>query len=316
MRHGWKLLAAVLAGLALASAADAQTKLRYKFKEGERLEYAAEMDQKMAMNVLGNDVDIKTTMNIDMTWQTLKVDEKGNAKAKVTVNRAKMTMEGGPFGKVELDSKDTEEPDNPIGQMLGGMVKAMGTMEMTFTVDPTGEVTDVKVAETTLKKFKKMPAIGGLGNDMIGPDSFKSIVKGSIIMPLPKEEIDKGKTWTEKAEQSSGIGRVQTETKYTYDGEIEKGGKKLAKIGVKPDVKIKPADDAKVQVKLKSNSSKGTVLFDNQAGRIAEARNESTMQMEMEAAGMTIDANMTQNMTIRMKGPAKSEEKKTTTETK
>ena len=57
MRQGWKALAVVLAGLALAPAAHAQTKLRYKFKEGEKIEYVVDMDQKSATKLLGQDID-------------------------------------------------------------------------------------------------------------------------------------------------------------------------------------------------------------------------------------------------------------------
>jgi len=219
-------------------------------------------------------------------------------------------MKGGPLGEVELDSKDTDEPDNPIGQMLIGMVKAMGSMEMTFKVDPTGEMSDVKISEAAVKKFK-MPAIGGLGNDMVGPDSLKGIVQGSVIVPLPKDAVGKGKSWSQKTDQKTGMGQVETDTQYTYDSVIEKGGKKLDKILVKPDVKIKPTENAKIQIKLKSNSGKGAVLFDNEACRIVEARSEANMQMEMEAGGMTIDADMKTNTTLRIGAPGQTGEKKT-----
>jgi hypothetical protein len=309
MRHGWKLLAVVLVGLTLTGAAQAQTKLRYKFKDGDKLEYVVDMNQKMAMTVLGMDIDMTTAMAIEMTWQTLKVDDMGNAEAKVTIGRVKMTVEGGPIGKIEIDSKENSDPGDVVGQMFAGMVKAMASMDMSFKIDTTGEMTDIKVSEATLKKLKKLPAIGGFGNDMFGPDAFKSIVQGSIIVPLPKEEISKGKSWTQKSDQKSSIGRVVGEAKYTYDGVVEKGGKKLDKLLVKPDVKIEPSDNAQIKLKVKNGSGKGAALFDNQAGRIAEASSETTMQMEIEAGGQTIDANTTQTITLRMKGAPKSGEK-------
>ncbi len=85
MRQGFKLLAVVLAGLVLAPAAVAQTKLRYKFKEGQKLEYV--VDQKTVASFGG--MDVKTGMKFDMVWQTLKVDEAGKAQVKVVINRAR-----------------------------------------------------------------------------------------------------------------------------------------------------------------------------------------------------------------------------------
>jgi hypothetical protein len=309
MRNCCKVLAVLLASLALASAAQAQTTLRYKYKEGEKLEYVVDQDQKTTMNLLGMDIDIKQNMVMKMTWQTLKVDENGNATAKVTMTRVTLTMEGGPLGKVTVDSTDKDEPDDPIGQMFSQVVKGVGSMEMTFTADPSGDVRDVKVAEGTIKKLKKLPGIPG-GGEMFGPESFKSIVHGSIILPLPKEAIDQGKSWSHKMEQKApGLGKMSVDTKYTYEGQIEKNGTKLEKLAAKPSLKIEADPDAQIKMSVKSSAGKGFALFDNKVGRIAESSNEQVIRMEIDAGGMTIDVSSTQNTTIRLKGEAKSSEK-------
>jgi hypothetical protein len=308
MRHCCKVLAVLLASLALASAAQAQTTLRYKYKEGEKLQYVVDQDQKMTMNVLGMDVDMKQSMVMEMTWQTIKVDENGNATAKVTMNRVRLTMEGGPLGKVQVDSTDKDEPDDPLGQIFSQVAKSVGAMEMTFTADPTGDIRDVKVSEGTLKKLKKLPGIPG-GGEMFGPDSFKSIVHGSIIIPVPKDAISKDKSWSHKVEQKTGMGKMSSDTKYTYEGQIEKNGVKLEKLAAAPDLKIEADPNAPIKMTMKSSKGKGFALFDNKIGRIAESSSEGTMRMEIDAGGMTIDVNSTQTTTIRLKGAAKSKEK-------
>jgi Family of unknown function (DUF6263) len=309
MRNFCKVLPALLACLALASAAEAQTTLRYKYKEGEKLEYVVDQDQKMTMNLLGNDVDMKTTMVMEMTWDTIKVDADGNATAKVTMTRVKLTMEGGPLGKIEVDSNDKNEPDEPLGQMFSQIAKSMGSMEVTFTADPSGDVRDVKVSEGTLKKLKKLPGLPGGGGDLFTPDSFKSIVHGSIIVPVPKEAVSKGKSWSHKMEQKTGMGKMSGDTKYTYEGQIEKNGATLEKFAAKPELKIEADPNAQIKMTMKDSKGKGFALFDNKVGRIAESSNEGTMRMEIEAGGMTIDVSSTQTTTIRLKGAAKSSEK-------
>lgn len=310
MRHGWKLPAiVVLAGLVLASTVQAQTTLRYKFKEGEKIEYVVDMSQKSATNVLGQDIDQTMKMAIELTWQTLKVDEKGNAQAKVTVSRVKMKLEGGPIGKIELDSNDKDEPENLFGQMFAGMVKGINGMEMTFTVSPSGEVTDAKVKEG--KGKRKMPDFGGLGGEMFGPDTMKSTIQGSIIIPLPKEPISKDKSWSHKVDEKTAMGRVISDTKYTYVGEVEKGGKKLDKLAInQPEIKIEPGDNAKVKIKVKNGSGKGTALFDNAVGRIVDITSDTKMQMEVEAAGVNADVNVAQTTTISINGTRKKGESK------
>jgi hypothetical protein len=303
MRSCCKGLVATLACLVLAGAAQAQTTLRYKFKEGDKLGYAIKQDQKMSMNVMGMDIDMKTTMDMDMSWQTVKVEENGTAQAKVTLNHVKMTMEGGPLGKVEVDSTDKNEPDNPIAQVFAGIAKSIGGMEMTFTVDPTGDIKDVKISEGTQKKLKKIPGLGAFGGDAFGPDSLKALVEGGIIVPLPKDAVEKGKSWTQKVSTKTAVGKISGETKFTYDGATDKD---LEKFTTKPDMKVETDANAPIQMKLKSGSGKGTTLFDNKAGRVAQATNEATMKMEIEAGGMTIDVTSTQTTTVRLKGPEKS----------
>ena len=300
MRHGWKLLAVFLVGLALAPAVHAQTKLRYKFKEGDKLDYLIEQKQKMAMNIMGMDIDINVNMDIEMNWETTKVDDMGNAQVKVSIGRVKMKMES-PTGNVDIDSKSAEEPDDQLGKILAPIVKGMAGIQMTFTMDPTGEMKDTKITESSIKKLKKggLPGLDKFG-DMLSPDTLKTMVSGSLV--LPKEEISKGKTWRQKTNSKTPFGTVKGENEFTYVGPIEKGGEKFEKIAVKPEMKIEPDPDAKFQIKVKDGKGKGYILFDNTRGRIAESNNEMTMQMDLEVLGMTISQNVTQNTTMRLKG--------------
>jgi hypothetical protein len=297
--------AALLAGLVLAGAAPAQTTLRYQFKEGDKLDYVMDQDQKMTMSVGGQDIEMKVHMAMDVVWDTKKVDDKGNAQVKVSFTRAKMSMTG-PMGKVEVDSKDTEEPDDPAGKIFSQVVKAIGGMEMSFTIDPRGEMKNAKVSENVLKKLQNLPGVDKIG-DMLSPESMKSMLGGNMV--LPEGPVEKGKTWKQKTDTKMPFGRITGETKYTFEGEVERGGKTLQKIAVKPETKIETDPNAPVQIKVKDSKGKGYLFFDNKAGKIVETTNETTMQMEIEAGGMTIDMDLVQNTTVRLKGAAKGSDR-------
>ncbi len=297
MKPCCKMLAVLLTGLAVAGAAQAQTTLRYKYRAGEKLEYVIDQDQKMSMSVGGQDIEMKVTMVIDIDWLTESVDEQGNAKVKVKVGRVKMNLDG-PTGKVEADSKEPKEADDPLGQIFGQVVKAIGGMEMTFTVDPLGEVKDSKVSDEAVKKLKSLPGVDKLG-DLISGDNMKSMMQGNMV--LPKEAVEKGKSWKHKTDQKMPFGKITGETKYTYDGEVDKDGKKLEKIAVNPEIKIEPDPNAPIQIKVKDSKGKGYAYFDARAGRVVESNNETTMQMELEVAGMTIDQRIVQSTTMRLK---------------
>ena len=302
MRRSVQILAVLLASALFASAAQAQTTLRYKFKEGDKLDYVVDQDGKISMNVLGMDLDMSTKMVMELSSVTLKVDEKGSAQGKVTLNKVKMTMEGGPFGKIEVDSTDDNEPDNPFAKIFYDMVKGARGLEMTFSVDPLGKLSDVKLSEG--KKMKKLPG-GGLGiggGGAIGPDALKAMVEGYVYIPLPEKAVSKGDSWTQKMTTKTDLGKMTGENKYTYDGE-EKG---LHKFAVKPDMKVDTDPNAPVSIKLKNGSGKGVTLFDNKAGRIASANGEAKMEMEIEAMGQSIAVNSTQTTTLRVKTGKKS----------
>jgi hypothetical protein len=304
MCQSCKWLAALLAILVVnASPANADTKLRFQFKAGDRLNYVIEQGQDLTTTVNGMDIKMKSKMTIHMTWTTIKVDDTGNAQVKMSVSRAKMGMEGGPFGKVEIDSKDTTEPANPIGKMLGQGVKAIASMEMTSTMSPTGQLKDIKFSEATLEKFKGLGGAGGPGGEMFGPENLKSMVSQ---VSLPEEAVEKGKSWTQKFEMKTPLGKTVGENKYTYEGPVEKAGRKLERIVLVPTIKIEPKEGAPVKMTIKSNKSKGEILFDNVAGRTAEVNSDGTTEAEIEAGGMTITLKTVQKVTMRLDKPAGS----------
>jgi hypothetical protein len=301
MKNGKCLALAALALALLAGPAQAQTMLRYKFKDGEKLQYGMNQDMKMTMNVAGMDIEMKLKQSMDMHWDVTKVDDGGNAKVRMKMGRVKMSMEG-PTGNIEVDSgaKDAEEPDNPIGKIFSQMVKAIAALEMTFTITPSGKVKDEDISEASLKKLKALPDADKFTGGMFTPDGLKKMVGAGLV--FPEGAISKGKTWSEKMSMKTPVGKMAGTMKYTYEGAAEKDGKKVEKIAIKPELKIIPDPDAPVQVKLKNQKDKGFAYFDNQAGRLVEVTNEGTMEMEIEAMGVTIMATTTQTSTMRLKG--------------
>src|SRR5437660_12099836 len=118
MRHGMKIvLLSALCAAVVCSAASAQTTLRYKFKEGEKLQYVMEQKMKMTMNVMNMDIDTKMNMSMEMSWNILAVNRDGSAQMQFKVTHAKMSMDG-PTGLVEVDSKQKNDPDDAIGKVF------------------------------------------------------------------------------------------------------------------------------------------------------------------------------------------------------
>ena len=45
---------------------------------------------------------------------------------------------------------------------------------------------------------------------------------------MPKDAVEKGKSWTQKVSTKTAVGKISGETKFTYDGETDKKLTQLA----------------------------------------------------------------------------------------
>jgi hypothetical protein len=289
----------LLAGLILAagaSAASAQTTLRYQFKEGDKLPYVMEQKMKITMNILGMDIETKMDMLLEMSLNVVDVNKDGSVQMQFKVNSAKMNMDG-PMGRIEVDSKDKLEPDDPVAKILSQVVKALGAMEMTGQMLATGETKDVKVSEATVKALQAVPGADKAG-DVANADSLKAMLS-SIVFPT--EAIDKGKTWTNKTESKTKFGHSITENTFTYEGTTEKDGATLQKISLKPNIKIESDPKAEIKINVKDVKGTGQILFDNKIGRLIESTTTQTTQMQINAGGIDIDQRVEQTTTLRRK---------------
>jgi hypothetical protein len=291
-----KPILALAAALLSVAAANAQTTLRYQFKEGDKLPYTMEQKMKMTMNINNMDIETKMNMSMEMSINVLSVGKDGGAKVQIKMAAAKMSMEG-PTGNFTVDSKDKGEPDNEIAKILSGVIKAIATMEMTGNMLTTGEMKDVNVSEETLKAMKNLPGADKLG-DFMSPDSFKNLVSNLVF---PADAVAKGKTWNHKSEAKSPFGKAITENTYTYEGPVEQDKMTLEKIAVKPDTKIEANPNADIKITIKSNKGSGHILFDNKSGRIYETVTQQTTEMQIAAGGLELGQVIEQTTTFRLK---------------
>ncbi|MSQ95231.1 MAG: hypothetical protein EXR98_11840 [Gemmataceae bacterium] len=290
------LALAVLVSALCVSAAPAQTTLRYQFKEGEKLPYVMEQKMKMLMSIMGMDIETKMNMTMELSLNVLELTKDGGAKMQFKVSHAKMSMDA-VTGKVDVDSKDKDEPDDQVGKILSGVVKALGAMEMSGTMLASGEMKDIQVSEATLKALKALPGADKLG-DVTSPDAFKTMVSNLVF---PTDAISKGKTWNNKIETKTPFGKGITDNKYTYEGTIQKDGAALEKISVKPDTKIVADPNAQIKITIKDSKGSGHILFDNKKGRIIESITQQTTEMAISANGLDLTQTVQQTTTLRLK---------------
>lgn len=290
------VVVAILASASFVSTGAAQTKLRYQFKQGEKIAYLMEQKMKMSITSMGATQQATMTMTLDMSWNVLKIDANGQGTVQIKVNHARLAMDG-PTGKVEADSKDTAEPADPVGKAFGQIARAMAAMEITGAMLPTGEMKDIAVSKDTEKALKGLPGADKMA-DALNPDSFKNMITNVVF---PMEEISNGKTWSNKTESKTPIGKAITDNTFTYEGQAEKNGAKLDRITVKPAIKIEPEPAAAIKFEVKDAKGSGEVLFDNKTGRLVESTISARIDLSLNANGVDVTQVIDQTVTIRAK---------------
>lgn len=284
---------ALVALLLCAASAPAQTTLRFQFKAGQVLDYGADAKMKMVTSVDGKDLDMRMTMLMEMTLKVVKVLDGGSAAVEIRYGRMKMDVDAPePIGKLTIDSANKEAPDNPAARQMYDALKLMGNFGITATMSPLGEVKDAKMPKELEDLFDKLGggAPGGLGD----PSKMLS------FLVLPREAVDRGKTWEDKREMAMPMGKIAMHTTYTYDGPTTVGGAKVEKILLKPRMTFQLEKEG-VTIKANEEKAKGAILFDNQLGRLNEMQQTMVMEMRIKQGDMVVRMTMDMDMTMRLK---------------
>ena len=297
-------LISLAALILLNGPAKAQTTLKYKFKEGEKLNYVLEINQKQTINVMGNEIETGTTQTMDMTW-TVKEAKGGKAQVVQSVDRLRMKVDSA-FGGFEFDSKDGKEPEGQIGMLIGPVLNAMAKAEFIVTMTEQGEITETKLSEKLIEAIKSNPLLQQMGGSF-SEEGMKNLMGQQGGAVLSKDAVKKGETWNTKSEaKTPPLGLTKLNNTYTYQGPEERDGVNVEKVDVKTEMTIEPLDNADVQfeAKVKSSEVKGTIYFDNKAGRLVGTTTNTKMSMELNAMGNVFDMVQDQTVTLKLVKPS------------
>src|SRR5262249_47712878 len=159
-------------------------------------------------------------MGGDLAWEVAKVNPQGSASVRMRFTRMKMALESADKAfAFDSDMKNAQEPDDPAEKLIAQVMNGLVGLEVTFTMTPTGEVTDAKIAEEVLKKLKDLPGSDKFTQDFLSPDGVKKFAQGGVL--LPTEPVSKGKSWTQKQSTKIPFGKMTGVMKFVYDGPVE-----------------------------------------------------------------------------------------------
>lgn len=280
--------------LTAGDGARAGTTLKWKFKEGERLNFEIEQKTVTKTHTDAQDTRFSMTQILDMSFTVKERLGDGKAQVAQTFNRLRVKIDG-PVGHVEYDSnakvpeesKKEQEVPNPsvdYARQAGPVMKILLGAEFIITMNEQGEVLDAKVPESITKLLSE-----GQDKSALNAEEFvkKNLLQTAI--KLPKEAVSEGSTWKDTVEAPlEPIGKSMKTRTYTYKGEALKNGTKYELINMDVKSKFEPNKDTPLKFEFKSSSEKGEFLFDNEHGRLHDSSVLTEDKVEVQNAGQTI----------------------------
>jgi hypothetical protein len=269
--RAWVLLlaASILGGWNVRAVA--AEPLRWKFKVGDTLRFSIE--QKMIMDTKGMGIERRSnrTSTLEFAWKILSVGAGGEAEISHKTERIRMTAQEPAYVPFEFDSAATKEP--PAGfEALVRLLKAEVGAEFTFMMKPTGEITDIKVPEGTLKRLREAAPPGAPGAEL-SEKSLKDTLLQSSPPSFPEDAVEQGKSWTTKPSRVPlpPFAMLVVDRTFTYQGPDPRSPG-LVLIGIDTAAKVEPIEGSDVKATIRKQEGKGSMTVDSQAGRVVKTQ--------------------------------------------
>jgi hypothetical protein len=291
-----KLLLSSCFVLGMATVSFGQVKLERKIHEGAS--YASEantrIEQKLAIAGMDTETNVETRTTARSTVG--KRDVAGMIKVQEKIESLNITMNANGMD-YSFDSSAPDNKGNSVLEMLRDVHKALSKRTSTITYDKENRIYAIESDQDVLNSLP--PEYQAIVKDQLDPEYLKKAANQELDQ-LPKEPVNKGDSWQRSEIANFGAGQIMTfQTKYTYEGTIEKDGRKLEKITSKVlslefSLQNSPLP---LQVKgsdLKAQETEGTLLFDRELGQVVESKSSIRIvgDINFELNGMDLPSKL------------------------
>jgi uncharacterized protein DUF6263 len=241
----------------------AQTKLEWKFKEGDRFAQESLVTVQQTMTVGGQTNKQDFEHKLEAIFSVTKVNPDGSVELRMQLEKIKASNRG-----------------NPGSPAASSQVRALEDAVITLTLNAKREVTKFEGYEDLLKRVTNDDATSAKAiREIVKEETLKQQAAEAFAF-LPEKAVNKGDTWNRKLESSLGpLGTILTTHTYTYDGPEMKDGKTLHKISVSSTFSYAPPKSATpgfqfeiTKGELQTEKATGTILFDAEAGRLVSSQ--------------------------------------------
>jgi hypothetical protein len=241
-RFWFALALGLVSALGLAAEEKDQYLLRYKFQKGEELRWEVMHQSVTQASVSGTVQSTESVSKSTKLWRVKDVDADGVATFEHLVEDVEMKQQLSGRDPVRYNSKtDKKAPDGFVD-----LAQSVGVVLTEARMDPQG----------TVVSRKNRPAKASSQNE------------GPMTMPLPKDPVAIGESWSYNHEAdlvrpNQTRKKVKLLQKFTLE-DVKTG---VATIRVSNQI-ITPINDPAMEVQLIQRESAGKLKFDIEAGRL------------------------------------------------
>lgn len=218
--------------------------LRYKFKPGETLRWEVVHRARVETAIAGVSQTVDTYSKSIKVWRVTEVAPDGSATFENSVEHVEMRQKSS--GRMERHYNSQTDKNPPPD--FRDVAQSVGVPLWAITLDPLG-----KIVKRQILKAKP------------GTET-----QGQITLPLPKDPVAAGQTWTltydtELAGNDGTVKRVKIQQSFTLEG-VEGN---VATIRVSSQV-LSPIRDPALEALLVQREPSGRVRFDIAKGKVIE----------------------------------------------
>jgi hypothetical protein len=268
--------------------------LRYKFKPGEKLEMAAELDLTIDIATGAQNVSMMTAAALGFECGVAEVDSRGDAAAELVFQHLRMQTVGGP-GKIDFNSRRDADSNDPNHR---GLAAVIGT-PIPIRVSARGRL----LSQDTTAVSEAMSRAGAPTMARLLDRLIRQIVHGTFVQ-LPEEPVRKGDTFEagELALGMSGIGNLATHARYEV---LDVSGEQDQAL-LKPlvEISMEPTTGGGMRTELESAEVTGWVHFGVREGMVRRSRAKARLTIKGSDARQTSRITTTMELQFRLREPS------------
>lgn len=275
----WLILACGLCGAIATNSAWAQTRLEYKFREGETRRYSLEEEKVATVRLPGSESATRDTtrQKLEFSWTAEKArPERFDLRHKNSHMR---------LSWLDAEGQEILAIDSAKGDDQGGFkvpsLRELAQGEIEFRVTPRGAISDWKLSPKFAAAVKAQAESQGLAS---GDDDWRYLLD-QILPPLPAEPVSKGSRWQQRTQRKLPFGEITIVRNFTYRGSTRRNNRDVEWFELRDELSLAPAKWEGGDFKITASESKGDFYFDRRMGGVVEMTQHQSLTLKVVADG-------------------------------